>query len=1438
MRLSLNPGHDRLYRSDTPKSLQRLRGTPTKMAGDVPRPADRTLPRIGSYDLIEPLGTGGMSSVFRARHVESGVEVAVKVLPRSLAKNPAVLQRFLREAKSAEALQHPNIVAIYDRGVDQGRNYLVLEYVHGGDLHDKVRAEGPLEVDQAASVVRQVAEGLNYAAGEGLIHRDIKPANLLVTPEGQVKIIDLGLALHAESEDERVTREGTTVGTVDYMAPEQARDSRATSIRSDIYSLGCTFVFLLTGQPPFPGGDVADKLNRHINVLPDDPRERRPEVPDALSRIILKMLAKQPEARYAGYSELIEALEGLKHQNGSKYEPGPGAPPQSLFALLDDEPDSEIELAPADDGIPLWLPDRSPGRTADGFTPSPSNVSMADLAELDLTEEGPRRPAPERPSGPSAALPRSRTSTPRPRPVEALPVEIAPEDEDVHDKADNDHGDVRLAGSLPQSVPRVDSRGMTDSEKSWVTKIVVGAVALVALVIIADTLIRTPPSDPAASENSAPEDPAIGNEPVQGQPVQVAVASPKPVNVPPPVVDNSKSAVSIKAVAPKSKDAPEPTPPPWLEPADPAPERVGELTFAVGLEARFLPDWAAALAASIPRPPGKSVTVRRIPDPRDPDQRPSLRLALDVVGGGMVELADNGPFFEDDLRLVGDSRLIRARPGFRPIVAVERPRIDARLTQPVFLDLGEKTVAFDGIDLVVDVADLPPSQAALFQLRGGSLTFRNCSITVVNRSGRPFTIVKTVPSSKTSKVFFDRSLVRGSFLSAVETSGGGSDVVVLRSVVLNGQGGAFSAAVPAAVSGVLRRVSVVRSIIGTRGPAFELSDTSPTMKPRPHTARALGTTFARFQTNLRASLVAARGEYGTASELIDWQGEGNTFAGWYDWLSAGQSHNVRVASLKDARTIWPGTDPNSDSTPNAWPLPLATEVVSPSQLRVHAPSRLAVLTRVATPNPYLSEMTLSAFARPQVPGVSGVAPTVAAFGGAELVKVSGPNTNASIRFVAEGGVFSEHMTDAPPKPPIPGGGAGPHHQPPPSAPGSSAAGNTSASGSGRDLVFDTETTPYQGDLGIFLVENVRADDTVVRVKVKGTSLHSWSPVRLPDGVSLQIVVEPGLNGLTPSWSVPPSATAEASIELRGGSLVMVGVNLSRDGSRNLKRLVLVQGGHLVLARCRLTAPGSVETDGGGLIAFNSPGTGPVKSVGGSTWPFDTPVDRPTCRVIEGILSTGGEVFSSELGRGLLAFNECAVVSGSSAFTLQPGRVARGRLEADLLLDHCTVTSERAFVTLGPWRGSDPGPDRPWLVSTSNCAFFGLYDRPDQESVLLRADPGGLAHGALFWQSHRDALEVPTFLAATDAPLPAAHRPDVRLHWQNLWGDTHAREVTGPRLVGGQPGARPVGRLKPGSVEPGDLAIDPDSPSGRRAPAVGVDLSRLGITPSPRPGRRR
>ncbi len=484
---------------------------------------------IGSYRLVEPLGSGGMSSVFRAVHKESGVEVAVKILPRNLAKNRTMLQRFLREAKSAEALEHPSIVAIYDHGVDDGQYYLVLEFVEGGDLHDWVRSSGPLSVAEAVDVIRSVAEGLRFAAGQGLIHRDIKPANLLRNPSGTVKIADLGLALQAEEEDERVTREGTTVGTVDYMAPEQAKDSRGTSERSDIYSLGCTLFFLLTGVPPFAGGDITEKLSKHFTAPPPDPRDFRPDVPEALSIITRKMMAKRPENRFANYDELIAALDAVPaassfssggetldalivddddEDSAPRIDPtftlaggvAPKADPAPLYAILDDE-DDEPTPPRRDTTSEAYLP---LNLSEDDEPPEPvvevsdlANVSMAELAGLIGDEEATeRRPRVERPQTP--------VSVPVRRPSSA-PVEPAPDPRSRAMFGDDD--EETIEGKMPGQVAHL-GRGMSDEERRWLKTLVLTGVGLFVAVIAFHQLYKAtltePPPDALASEDHPP----------------------------------------------------------------------------------------------------------------------------------------------------------------------------------------------------------------------------------------------------------------------------------------------------------------------------------------------------------------------------------------------------------------------------------------------------------------------------------------------------------------------------------------------------------------------------------------------------------------------------------------------------------------------------------------------------------------------------------------------------------------------------------------------------------------------------------------------------------------------------------------------------------------------------------------------------------------------
>src|SRR5438093_1123926 len=247
---------------------------------------------IGKYKVLERLGSGGMGSVFLCEHKFMRRRVAVKVLPTAKAADPSSLERFYREAKCAAAVDHPNLVRTYDIDQDETLHFIVMEYVDGASFQDIVRKSGPLSLERACHYISQAAQGLDHASRAGLVHRDIKPGNVLVDRTGTVKILDMGLARFFNDEEDILTKkyDENVLGTADYLAPEQALDSHGVDIRADIYSLGATFYFILTGRTPFGDGSVAQKLLSHANRMPKRISELRPQVPPQLEAIIFKMM--------------------------------------------------------------------------------------------------------------------------------------------------------------------------------------------------------------------------------------------------------------------------------------------------------------------------------------------------------------------------------------------------------------------------------------------------------------------------------------------------------------------------------------------------------------------------------------------------------------------------------------------------------------------------------------------------------------------------------------------------------------------------------------------------------------------------------------------------------------------------------------------------------------------------------------------------------------------------------------------------------------------------------------------------------------------------------------------------------------------------------------------------------------------------------------------
>lgn len=273
--------------------------------------------KFGHFVVTKYIGGGGMGRVYEGRDTALDRKVAIKVLPRQRARDVGAVARFLNEAKSAARLNHEHIAQVYFCGEENGVPFIAFEYVRGVNLRDYVRERGVLELGEAIDYVLQAADALAHAAEHGVTHRDVKPSNIIVSPEKSVKLIDMGLARLLKSDlTDDLTESGVTLGTFDYISPEQARDPRAADVRSDVYSLGCTFYYMLVGTPPFPEGTMLQKLLQHQGDEPPDVREANPEIPVEVAAVVKKMMRKAPEDRYQTPRALILDLYEIAEMIG------------------------------------------------------------------------------------------------------------------------------------------------------------------------------------------------------------------------------------------------------------------------------------------------------------------------------------------------------------------------------------------------------------------------------------------------------------------------------------------------------------------------------------------------------------------------------------------------------------------------------------------------------------------------------------------------------------------------------------------------------------------------------------------------------------------------------------------------------------------------------------------------------------------------------------------------------------------------------------------------------------------------------------------------------------------------------------------------------------------------------------------------------------------
>ena len=334
-----------------------------------------------------------MGQVFKARNWKLGRIVAIKLIRKERLVGGDVVRRFHREIRAVAALDHPNVIRAYDADEADGVHFLVMEYAEGKDLARLVKEQGPLPVARACDCARQAALGLQHAYERGLVHRDVKPQNLLLTPSGVVKVLDLGLARlgHDDADEEvtsLVTREGTFMGTPDYTAPEQTLNAHGVDIRADLYSLGCTLYFLLTGRPPFAGGSLGEKIAKHQSLAPEPVERLRPEVPPALAAVVRRLLAKRPEDRFQTPAEAAAALAGCLAEPGAAATVAEGPPPGVLASGAAEETSSgwsELGAEPRSGGRRLRRGPRL-------WLAVVAVAALVGLTDLLLTVLSPRRP--------------------------------------------------------------------------------------------------------------------------------------------------------------------------------------------------------------------------------------------------------------------------------------------------------------------------------------------------------------------------------------------------------------------------------------------------------------------------------------------------------------------------------------------------------------------------------------------------------------------------------------------------------------------------------------------------------------------------------------------------------------------------------------------------------------------------------------------------------------------------------------------------------------------------------------------------------------------------------------------------------------------------------------------------------------------------------------
>lgn len=740
--------------------------------------------RLGKYQIQRQLGAGGMGTVFLALDSELRRTVALKVLPKERAANTQLVRRFKSEGQAAARLEHENIVKVFEAGELEGHLYIALEYIDGIDVQELVRKRGMLPVKRSVEIVTQVAAALQHAYERGIVHRDIKPSNLLIRKDGVVKLADMGLARAIdETVESNITHAGMTVGTVDYISPEQGSDSKQADIRSDLYSLGCSWFHMLTGEVPYPEGTAVEKLRAHGTARVPDPREHNDRIPAAIVAVLQRLMSKKPESRYQTPQDLINDLKQptmLHHETGAADIRG--------LALAASEVDDSVIETSAEPDLDTIMDDEHDRRRKPGK--ADKNASRREARRSERTDEEDASHDSDNPRKGAARKPNSKQAEQR----------GSTRSEGKAKKGGAAH-DAKSKRDLPPRSERPEKFAVNHSmiDLDTVKTVGFGLVVLVVVSLIGWVIWQS------SKDRGGSLVPAGANPFARADDKAPPTPMPQVVSKPP------------KAVA----SGPPPTEITNFRPADPFP---GARDVAADSGTTDVPRWVYE-AREHTRAKAPTVIV----DPSGTENR-TIDEAFGALPktGGILELRGRGPFAIYDLSVGnGQDVLLRAADKSQPVLLLVDA--DSRISiQGARLEL-------NGVHLVASGRGRNTTKPLIDSV-ASTVLIRNSSITLADPAPKPVPAISLQgEAGAASRCVIENVCLRGNNLTAASLQGPGQEFIAGNCLIDSGAAPAVTILEPVGESvdpaAATATVELLQSIVASRNAVFQCQQRSTTPEP-------------------------------------------------------------------------------------------------------------------------------------------------------------------------------------------------------------------------------------------------------------------------------------------------------------------------------------------------------------------------------------------------------------------------------------------------------------------------------------------------------------------------------------------------------------------------------------------------------------------------------